>query len=81
MSLSKEQKRDLMRLSEYFRKIEKLAIANNIDLDVFMSEYSKDGYRFYVTEQIGPNQDAGKRKQIFEEETAAKEKNKQATKQ
>lgn len=69
-----------MRLSEYFRRIEKLAIANNIDLDVFMSEYSKDGYNFYVTEKIGPNKDAARRKQILEEESAKQEQGKLSSK-
>jgi hypothetical protein len=68
MSLSKDQRKDLGRLSEYFKKIEKIAVENNIDLDVFMSEYKDDGFAFYATEKIGINPDAGQRKKIFEKE-------------
>lgn len=66
MSLSREQKRDLHQLSEYFRKIEKLAVANNIDLDVYMTEYRDDGFTVYSTEKIGVNTNSEKRKDIFE---------------
>jgi hypothetical protein len=68
MSLSKDQREDLGRLSEYFKKIEKIAVENNIDLDVFMSEYKDDGFAIYATEKIGVNPDAEKRKKIFEKE-------------
>jgi hypothetical protein len=66
MTLSKEQRRDLNQLSEYFKKIEKIAVENSIDLDVFMSEYHKDGFAIYATEKIGPNLNANKRKTVFE---------------
>lgn len=75
MTLTKEQQRDLAQLSEYFRKIEKIAVENNIDLDVFMSEYNKDGFAIYATERIGLN--PKKRKSVFEK--AGKEKSKTQT--
>ena len=76
MSLTREQKKDLNELGEYFRKIEKLAVANKIDLDVFMTVYREDGYHVYSTETIGAADRAEKRKRIFEK--AGKEKTKTA---
>ena len=52
MSLTKEQKKDLDELSRYFKKVEKLAEKNNLDLDVFISEYKDNGYAIYATEQV-----------------------------
>jgi len=72
MSLTKEQKQDLDKLSDYFDKIEKLAAKNGIDLDVFMSEYKDDGYAVYATEKIELIEKSDKRKKIFEK--AGKEK-------
>lgn len=66
MSLSKEQKKDLEQLGEYFRKLEKITVENNIDLDVFMSEYKEDGYSEYATEKVSIEVDTKKRKKIFE---------------
>lgn len=66
MSLSKEQKKDLNQLGEYFRKLEKIAIENNIDLDVFMSEYKDDGFAVYATEKVSLNANAEKRKNVFQ---------------
>lgn len=73
MSLSKEQKRELGRLSEYFKKIEKLEAENKIDLDVFMTEYNNDGFEFYVTERINI-EGTEKRKEVFERESSEKSK-------
>ena len=78
MALSKEQKGDLNQLSEYFKKIEKLAVENKIDLDVFMSEYKENGFAIYSTEKIGINTAADKRKTVFEK--GGKEKPKTAAK-
>jgi hypothetical protein len=78
MSLTKEQKRDLNQLSEYYRKIEKLAVANNIDLDVFMTEYREDGFSVYSTEKISVKSNAEERKNVFEK--AGKDKSKSTTK-
>jgi len=73
MSLTKEQKRELERLSEHLKKIEKIAIENNIDLDVFMSQYNQEGFEMYTTERLGVKQKADKRREEFEK--AGKEKN------
>ncbi len=66
MSLSELQKEELSKLSVYFEKLEKLATKNNIDLDVFISEYKDDGYSFYRTEKIQMEEKAGKRRKVFE---------------
>ncbi|MBL0103281.1 MAG: hypothetical protein IPP51_05685 [Bacteroidetes bacterium] len=66
MSLSKEQKKDLEHLGEYFRKLEKISIENNIDLDVFMTEYNSEGVEVYATEKVSLGDKAVKRKNIFE---------------
>jgi len=66
MSLTAQQKEELSKLSLYFEKLEKLATKNNIDLDVFISEYKDDGYSIYKTEKIEMQEKAEKRKKIFE---------------
>jgi len=66
MSLTEQQKEELGKLSLYFEKLEKLAAKNNIDLDVFISEYKDDGYSFYRTEKIEMQKKAEKRKKVFE---------------
>ena len=66
MSLTAQQKEELSKLSLYFEKLEKLAAKNNIDLDVFISEYKDDSYAIYQTEKIEMQQKAEKRKKIFE---------------
>jgi hypothetical protein len=66
MSLTQQQKEELGKLSVYFEKLEKLAAKNNIDLDVFISEYKDDGYSIYQTEKIELEKKAAKRKKVFE---------------
>ena len=66
MTLTTQQKEELNKLSLYFEKLEKLAAKNNIDLDVFISEYKDDGYSIYQTEKIEMQKKAEKRKRIFE---------------
>jgi hypothetical protein len=66
MSLTTQQKEELSKLSQYFEKLEKLASRNNIDLDVFISEYKDDGYSIYQTEKIEMQKKADKRKKVFE---------------
>ena len=66
MSLSKEQKKDLNELGEYFRQLEHIVVENNIDLDVFMSEYKADGFSVYATEKVSINVKSEKRKQAFQ---------------
>ena len=77
MSLSNEQKKDLSKLGEYFRQIEKIAIENNIDLDVFMSQYTDNGFAVYATEKVSLYLKASKRKKVFEK--AGKEKAEKTT--
>jgi hypothetical protein len=81
MSLTKEQKKDLQQLSHYFEKVEKLAAKNNVDLDVYISEYWDNGYAVYATERVELKDEllkndverieqmttARKRKNVFEE--------------
>jgi hypothetical protein len=66
MSLSKEQKKDLNQLGEYFRQLELIAVENKIDLDVFMSEYKADGFSVYATEKVSITGEAEKRKAVFQ---------------
>lgn len=66
MSLSREQKKDLNQLGEYFRQLELIAVENNIDLDVFMSEYKADGYSVYATEKVSMSSESEKRKEVFQ---------------
>ena len=73
MSLTQQQKEELSKLSLYFEKLEKLAARNNIDLDVFISEYKDDGYSIYKTEKIEMQRKAEKRKKIFEKSGELKE--------
>ena len=72
MSLTREQKKDLNQLSEYLKKIEKLSVQNSIDLDVFVTEYNRDGFSIYATEKIRFNTNSTKRKNIFEKSTFEK---------
>ena len=66
MSLSREQKKDLNQLGEYFRQLEHIAVENKIDLDVFMSEYKADGFSVYATEKVTIDATTEKRKrQVF----------------
>ncbi len=73
MSLSKEQKKELKELSRHLRKIEELTVDNNIDLDVFMSEYKESGFAVYATETVSVNDKAQKRKKIFEKSVKSTE--------
>ena len=73
MSLSKEQKKQLEELGKHLKKIEELAVVENLDLDVFISEYKESGFAVYATETVNINEKAAERKQVFEK--AAKKKN------
>ncbi len=66
MSLSKEQRRDLNELSRHLRKIEKLQVDDNIDLDVYMTEYKEEGFAVYATEKVSVKEENIKRKKVFE---------------
>ena len=72
MDLTKEQKENLKQLGRYFEKLEKDAIQNNIDLDVFMSEYKDNGYAIYMTEQVDLEKKASERKKVFQKSTKDK---------
>ena len=78
MSLTREQKRDLNQLGEYFKKIEKLSVENSIDLDVFVTDYNRDGFSIYTTEKISLNSNAQKRKNVFEKDANEKLKSRTA---
>ncbi len=78
MTLTKEQKRNLEQLTEYLKKVEKLGIENNLDLDVYMTDYSDDDIAVYATERVNLVADAARRKNIFEK--SGKEKNKASAK-
>ena len=80
MSLTAQQKEELSKLSLYFEKLEKLAAKNNIDLDVFISEYKDDGYAIYQTEKIEMQKKAEKRKRVFEKSVNLKSEKSQARK-
>jgi hypothetical protein len=80
MSLTAQQKEELSKLSLYFEKLEKLATKNNIDLDVFISEYKDDEYSIYKTEKIEMQEKAEKRKKIFEKSGEIKSSKSQAQK-
>lgn len=80
MSLTAQQKEELSKLSLYFEKLEKLAAKNNIDLDVFISEYKDDGYSIYQTEKIELQRKAEKRKRIFEKSEGIKSEKSQVRK-
>lgn len=72
MALSKQQKGELDRLSMKLKKLENQLNISNIDLDVFMSEYTENGYEIYATEKI--TIDLQKRKQVFEQSESNKTK-------
>ncbi len=72
MSLSNEQKKELSKIGEQLRKIEKLAVENSLDLDVFMTEYNEKGFAVYATEKVSINPVAKKRKDVFQKETNPK---------
>ena len=66
MSLTKEQRKELELLAGHLEKIEKTAIENNIDLDVFISEYNEEGYSVYATEKVSMEERGSKRKEVFQ---------------
>ena len=73
MSLSPEQKQDLNELSKHLRRIEEFAIENNIDLDVYMTQYNKKGIAVYGTEKVALDKGkAEKRKKVFEKSEKTK---------
>lgn len=73
MSLTKEQQKELRRLSKELAEIERLSVENNIDLDVFISEYSEEGYSVYATERVNLDKQGDDRKDVFKR-TTGKEK-------
>ncbi|REJ80983.1 MAG: hypothetical protein DWQ44_05150 [Bacteroidetes bacterium] len=66
MSLSKQQKKDLDQLGEFFKKIEKLTTENKIDLDVFITDYQEGEFSVYATEKVSLSEKAKSRKRVFE---------------
>ena len=63
--LTQQQKEDLRKIGKYFETIEKKTETNNLDLDVFMSEYNDGGFAFYTTEQINLENKSRNRKEEF----------------
>ena len=68
MSLSKEQKKQLDELGKQLKKIEELTVVENLDLDVFISEYKESGFAVYATEKVSMNDKAAERKEVFKKE-------------
>jgi len=66
MSLTSEQKRYMKAISKQLREIERIALENSIDLDVFITGYNEEGVSLYATEKISQKESAGKRKKVFE---------------
>jgi hypothetical protein len=66
MSLTSEQKKDLRAIGKQLRLLERTALENSIDLDVFMTEYGENGIGLYATEIISQKANAGERKSVFE---------------
>jgi hypothetical protein len=74
MTLTREQKKHLSQLSEYLKKMEKLKTEDNIDLDVFMTDYKDGDISIYATEKIDLSAAAEKRKDVFEKSGREKSK-------
>ncbi len=73
MSLSKEQKKQLDELGKQLKKIEELTVVENLDLDVFISEYKESGFAVYATEKVSMNDKAAERKEVFKKEAKKRE--------
>jgi len=63
--LTQQQKDDLRKIGKYFEKLEKKTETNNLELDVFMSEYNDGGFAFYTTEQINLKSKSLSRREEF----------------
>ncbi|MFM7216891.1 MAG: hypothetical protein ACKO1U_02595 [Bacteroidota bacterium] len=78
MALSKEQQKELKKLAVELDQIESYAIENNLDLDVFVSQYNENGYSDHATERVSLDEKAASRKRVFQgsgkQKTAAKAK-------
>ena len=65
MSLSKEQQQELKKLAVEFEKFEQYAIENNIDLDVFLSQYDENGYSDHGSENVSLEEKSASRKSVY----------------
>jgi hypothetical protein len=74
MTLTKEQKRNLQQMSEYLKKIERLSKENNLDLDVFMTNYTDGDISVYATEKVDISSKAEERKKQFQKSENEKSK-------
>jgi hypothetical protein len=74
MTLTKEQKRNLQQMSEYLKKIERLSKENNLDLDVFMTNYTDGDISVYATENVDISSKAEERKKQFQKSENEKSK-------
>jgi hypothetical protein len=75
-NLTKEQMKHLDELSRYFEKVEKLAAKNNVDLDVFVTEYKDNGYSVYATEQVQMDDESLRKNMNKEEQQSTSRKRK-----
>jgi hypothetical protein len=66
MSLTSEQQKQMKAISKQLREIERVALENSIDLDVFITGYDDEGISIYATERINHKESAVKRKKVFE---------------
>ena len=62
--LTHQQKEDLRKMASIMKRLRKRQ-TNNLDLDVFMSEYNDGGFRFLSTEQINLESKSRNRKEEF----------------
>jgi hypothetical protein len=75
-NLTEEQMKNLDELSKYFEKVEKLAAKNNVELDVFVTEYKDNGYAVYATEQVQMDDESLKKNMNKEEQQSTSRKRK-----
>ena len=72
MSSLKEKQTDQSENHSLLQNEEGIAV--NIDLDVYMSDYSEKGYKLYATEKVSTAGYAERRKKIFEKTVKVKKK-------
>ncbi|MFM8431821.1 MAG: hypothetical protein ACKOQ6_13350 [Bacteroidota bacterium] len=65
MALSEEQQKELRKLAVELEKLESYAIENNLDLDVFVSHYTENGYSDHSTEQVSLEEKSVARKKAY----------------
>ncbi len=68
MSITIHQKRGIAKINDCFNKLEKIAIENNIDLDVLMNIHKYEGVDNLIEEKQNLKVRAESRKRVFERE-------------